>query len=95
MTSESTARALLESSIAVSDLAAPRGNEVHCRVRHGGEPLGRPAAHALRGRVGRHEVRVGLLERSELPHQRVELGVGDLGVVVDVVALFVVADQAT
>ena len=33
MTSESTARALLESSIAVSDLAAPRGNEVHCRVR--------------------------------------------------------------
>ena len=34
------------------------------------------------------------LESPELAHQRVELGVGDLGRVVDVVALFVVADDA-
>ena len=34
-----------------------------------------------------------LLERAQLAHERVELGVGDLGIVVDVVALFVVADQ--
>ena len=32
------------------------------------------------------------LERLQLLQQGVELGVGDLGVVVDVVALFVVAD---
>ena len=34
-------------------------------------------------------------ERFELLQQRVELGVGDLGIVVDVVALFVVTDRVT
>ena len=34
-------------------------------------------------------------ERIELLQQRVELGVGDFGIVEDVVALFVVADLVT
>ena len=34
------------------------------------------------------------LEALELLHQRVELGVGDSGIVQDVVALFVVPDEA-
>jgi hypothetical protein len=47
-------------------------------VLDGDEPLGRTAAHALGRRVGRHQVGVFGLERAQLDHQRVELGVGHL-----------------
>ena len=59
-----------------------------------GEALGRAARHPLGRRVGRDEIRVLRLERLELVQQAVELLVGNLGVVLDVVALFVVPDRA-
>ncbi len=49
--------------------------------------------HALRGRVGRDEIRILGLETFQLVEQAVELFVGNLGVAVNVVAFFVVADQ--
>ena len=56
-------------------------------VLDGREQVGRRAADALRGRVGRDELGEALLELAELAHQLVVLGVGDLGVVQDVVAV--------
>ena len=50
------------------------------------------AADTLGRRIGRDEIGMRVLERLQLGEQRVELGVGDLGIVVAVVALFVVAD---
>jgi hypothetical protein len=58
----------------------------------GGEGFGRASGDTLGRRVGRDEVRVLGLEPLELVQQPVELLVGDLRVVVDVVALFVMAD---
>ena len=58
----------------------------------GREALDGPAADPLRGRIGCHEGGVRLLERLELLQQPIEFRVGDLGVVMDVVPLFVVAD---
>ena len=58
----------------------------------GREPFDRPAGDALRRRIGGDEVRMLGLEALELVQQPIELFVGDLGIVVDVVALFVVAD---
>jgi hypothetical protein len=52
------------------------------------------AAHASRGRVLTDQIGMLTLEAYELLHQRVELAVGDLGRVQDVVALFVVPDLA-
>ncbi len=49
--------------------------------------------HTLGRRVGRDEIRMLGLETFQLVEQAVELFVGDVGVAVDVVALFVVADQ--
>ena len=40
------------------------------------ERLDRPLADPLRRRVRRDELRVALLERAQLPHQLVVLGVG-------------------
>ena len=54
---------------------------------------GRPLTRCV-GESGGDEVRVLGLEPLELVHQRVELGVGDLRLVEDVVALFVVANQS-
>ncbi len=62
------------------------------RVTRLREALDRPPADPLRGRVGRDEVGVRLLEPGEGPHQLVELGVRDLRIVEDVVALFVIPD---
>ena len=59
------------------------------------ERLGDRAADALRRRVGRDEFREALLEVDELAVERVELAVADLGVVEDVVAVFVIADEGT
>ena len=56
------------------------------------EELGRRRAHALGRRVRGDQLREPLLERAELPDQLVVLGVGDLGVVQDVVAIHVVVD---
>ena len=53
----------------------------------------RPAARALRRRIGRDEIGVLGFERAQLPHERVELGVGDLGRVEHEVLLVVVLDQ--
>ena len=56
------------------------------------ESFDRPAGDALGRRVGRDEIGMLRLEPLELVQQPIELLVGDLRVVVDVVALFVVAD---
>jgi len=47
------------------------------------------AAHALRRRVGRGELRMLRLERMQVPHQRVVLGVTDLRLVQNVIEMFV------
>ena len=54
-----------------------------------------PAGDALGRRIGRDEVRVFLLQPLELVEQAIERLVGDLRGVVDVVALFVMADRVT
>jgi hypothetical protein len=56
------------------------------------EALGRLAADALGGRVGREQLGVRGLDALELVHQRVVLGVGDLRRVEDVVEVLVVAE---
>ena len=53
------------------------------------EPLRGLPGHALRRGIGGDEIGMGVFERLQLAHQRVELGVGDLGVVENVVPLFV------
>ena len=57
------------------------------------EGLRRRAADTLGRGVGRPEGRVRVLEGRELAHQRIELGVRDLWIAQDVIALLVVADQ--
>ena len=59
------------------------------------EALGGSSADPLGGRIGILQLRMRVFERFELVHQRVELGVGDLRVVVNVVALFVMANEGT
>jgi hypothetical protein len=61
----------------------------------GGKALDRPPGDALRRRISRHQIGVLGLQPFELVQQTIELLVGDLRVVVDVVALFVVADGIT
>ena len=61
-------------------------------VDDGGEALDGLLADPLRRRFGRHEVGEAGLEVAELAHEAVELRVGDLGVVVDVVLALVVED---
>ncbi len=56
------------------------------------ESLAGLAAYALRGRIGRDQRWMPGLEVLQLPHQFVEFGVADLGLIEDVVAVFVVAD---
>ena len=60
----------------------------------GREAFGRPAADALRRRIRRDQLGMLRLERLELVHQRVELGVDDLRRGVDVIELFVAANLA-
>ena len=57
------------------------------------EALGGGRADSLRGRVGGDELGVLLLERLQLVEEDVIRGVGDLGVVEDVVAVVVVRDE--
>ena len=52
----------------------------------------RRSADPLRRRVGRDELRPRRLERLQLPHERVELRVGDLRPRLDVVEPLVPAD---
>jgi hypothetical protein len=61
-------------------------------VDDGGEALGGLLADPLRRRFGRHELGEAGLEVAELAHEAVELRVGDLGVVIDVVLALVVED---
>ena len=65
-----------------------------CEVLRFLELLGRRRAHSLSRRVRRDELGMLELERSELVEEAVELRVGDLGVVEDVVAVAVVLDKA-
>ena len=55
------------------------------------ESLGRLAAHALRGRVGREQLGMRGLHPLQLVHQRVVLGVGDLRRIENVVQVLVTA----
>ena len=52
----------------------------------------RRAAHRLRRRIGGLQLREAVLERAQLAHQVVVLGVGHLGVVEDVIAVAMVLD---
>ena len=61
------------------------------RVPHLLESLGRLAAHALRRRVRRQQLRMLGLDPLQLVHQRVVLGVGDLRRVQHVVKVLVAA----
>ena len=66
-------------------------------AEHGGavldldEAFARFAADALGGRIGREQFGVLRFQRLELAHERVVFGVGDLGLVENVVQVFVVA----
>ena len=60
--------------------------------RTGANVADRSRSHLGERRIGRGELGVLLGQRRELAHQRVELGVGDLRIVVAVVALAVVPD---
>jgi hypothetical protein len=64
-------------------------------VLDGVETLDGPAGDALRRRIARDQVGVLLLETLELVQEAIELFVGDLGRVVYVVLLFVMADGDT
>ena len=57
------------------------------------ETLDGTPGNALCGGIGSDQLGVGRLEALELVQQPVELLVGDLRIVVDVVALFVVANR--
>jgi hypothetical protein len=59
------------------------------------ESFHRPPADALRGRVGRDQIGVRRFQRPEVAEERVEFRVADLGPIVNVVLLFVVANQIT
>ena len=62
------------------------------RVRRFDESLARLAADALRGGVGRDQFGMFGFELLQLDHELVEFGVGDFGIVENVVAVLVVAD---
>ncbi len=62
------------------------------RVRYFDEPLARLAAYALRWRIRRNQRRMLCLQIFQLAHQLVEFGVADLGIVDNVVQVFVVAN---
>jgi hypothetical protein len=59
------------------------------------EPLDGAAADTLRRRVGADERWMLGFETLQLPHQRIEFGVGDLGRCVNVVKLLVATDLVT
>ncbi len=61
-------------------------------VRRFDEAFARLAADALGGRVGRDQFRMFGFELLQLNHELVEFGVGDFGIVENVVAVFVMAD---
>ena len=67
-----------EHGLAMSDL--PEGGQ-------------RLPTHTLRGRVGRDQLGVALLEGTKLPIQRVVVGVEDLRAIEDVVAVVMPTDQ--
>jgi len=75
-------------------LGAGVGQREHGQqVAHGREALERAPAHPLRGGVRRAQRGVRGLEAAQLVQQAVVLGVGDLGVVEDVVAVVVVLER--
>ena len=58
------------------------------------ESLARATADPLRRRIGCDQRGMLLLELQQLAHQIVEFGVADLGLVGEVIELFVMADEA-
>ena len=85
------AHALVEGAQLLSSVGVVEA-EHRGAVGHRGEPFDRAPADALGRRIRRHQVGMRLLECAELPHERVERGIGDLRIVVDVVPLLVVPD---
>ena len=63
------------------------------RVRHLREAFFRLAAHALRRRIGRHQLRMLGLQRLQLPHQRIEIGIGNLRRIQPIVQMLMVANR--
>ena len=61
-------------------------------MAHGAEFLARRGADALGGRVGRGQLGMIGLERFEPAHQAIVFGVGNLGIVEDVVAVVVMVN---
>ncbi len=55
-------------------------------------PFARLASNALRRRIRRDQLRMLRLQTFQLLHQLVELGVADLGMVEDVIKVFVVTN---
>ncbi len=70
-------------------LGVHRVAERHHRpaMHHDAEFFARRRTHTLRGRIGRGELRMLALERLEPAHQLVVFGVGNLGIVENVVAI--------
>ena len=62
------------------------------RVLHLDEAFARFAAHALRRRIRRDQLRMRRFQALQLLHQAVKIGVGKFGSVQDVVQVFVMAD---
>ena len=75
-----------------SSLRALASDSIGCEVLDLLELLERRAAHALGRRVRREQLGVLALEVAQLAQQRVVLGVADLRVVEDVVAVVVVLE---
>jgi diacylglycerol kinase (ATP) len=58
-------------------------------MAHFGETFARLSAYPLRGGVGRDQLGVRLLNRGQLSHESVVLGVGDFGLIEDIVEMLV------
>ena len=85
------------------EIQRPRGLDVGFRVdrqhghavRYRREAFQRLAAHAPRGRIGRHQLRVRGFQRFKFAVEAVVLGIRDFRIVEHVVAVIVVVDLLT
>ena len=60
-----------------------------------GKPLARLPTYALRRRIRSNQVRVLSFELLELLHKQIEVGIADLGIVENVIAVFVMSNLIT
>ncbi len=69
------------------------------QTQHGGtvrcllESLTRLPSHALRWRIGRHQLGVFPLDRLQTPDERIVLGIADLRLVEYIILMFVMTDR--